>query len=354
MRKLLLTTLLPLCVLILFPILSIGKSPQESFYHLGDLKLEMRSIATKKSNSITKLKTKDGEEFDLNRKPLLTSNDFEGIGVNGEDIILYIKKQSWGKTREITSKYLNMRLALTADGVILLAPVVREPLSRQLQISWPNKSGESIKTLTQKLKTSVKPVYLENTNQYELFLQDWVLKHPNDYSANYELMILYFSDSNGSFSYEAIGSENCKKAIPILQKLKSIQPDDREAYSYLSLCYLSVENYDESLKILNSSLNLYPDNEKWLIYPQIATVYQQKGSYDKALNSLERAKTLLSKSKLLPDGMTIEMAKMFNSVSPSDDISEFETIEELENHLKQSSLVEINTFIEEINKLKKK
>lgn len=336
-------------ILTLFSISNISNA-QEGFFCLGDLRLEIRSIALIKSILTIKLKTQQGEDLDLDPIPLLSSDDFEGIEIADDVITLYVKNKSWVKTKEATSRYLSKRLAFIVNGEIISTPVIRDSLSKVLQVNLIM----DFKIPLERLKSCAKPSYFDDLKIYESFLKDWLIKYPADYSANHELLILYLSDSNGPFSDSAVTPDNCEKSIPLLQRLINIQPDDKMSYPVLSLCYLSTKKFDEALKVLKTSIDFYPENEKWLVYKQIASVYQQGGLYDEALKSLDTARTLLLNSKLLPEGVTIEMIKNFNLFLQNDTSVEFETIEEFENHLRQKYLNSINSFAEEVKKLKDK
>ena len=334
-------------ILIFFPISSSGNTPQNVFYTLEKGKIEFRSLAPNGSSSSIKLVNFEGKEFELADPPLLSSDDFEGISRSGEDIIIYIKKNSWAKVRKVTSENINEQLAIVINNKVSSAPVVREPLSRVLYISGHGTTHKDFKQLFNGFTQAQKPEYLDDQEVYIKFMETWVAENPKDFSALQELALLYITEPDGSINLESLKPEQCVKSIPLLKKLIKQKPTEIYHYLNLSQCYLASSDYSSAISVIESSIPYYPEDQKWHPYSGIGLIYIMDGSYDKALAILEKSKIMLQNTKMLPQGMTLEAAQMFFSVAPGPDGKKinFETLDELENYLKKDAMDRIEEII---------
>jgi hypothetical protein len=354
MNKLILNLILISFVLLLSPVASIGNTPQNVFFSLGKGKIEIRSLAPNDSTSSIKLKNLEGNEFQLTDPPLLSSKDFEGISTSEEDMILYIKRKSWPEVRKITSEHINKQLAIVINNEVIFVPVVREPLSRILQLSGHGIISENFEHFFKKFTKTNKPKYLDDQEIYVKFMETWISEKPDDFSALQELAMLYISAPKGLTNPETLSPQKCTKAIPLFEKLIKHNPSDVNHYMNLSQCYAASAKFESAISAIEASMPYSPESQKWQLYSQIGLIYMMEGSFDKALTIFEKSKIMLQNTKMLPEGMDLQIAKMFFSVAPGPEGKiNFETLEEFENYLKKESLNRIEMLIQQAKEGKK-
>lgn len=336
------------------PLSSAANTSPNLFYSIDHGKIEIRSIAPEGESSTMKLTNMNKREFNLTSPPLLSSMDFEGIAASDSVIVLYLKKGSWQKARKVTARYINKELSIAINDMILSVAVVREPLSRAVQI--PRNSSDTIFTenFFRGFTVTQKPAYLDNPEVYKDFLEKWINENPDDFPPHQELAMLYLTDSSGSINTEMLTQKTCEKAIPLFKTLIKRQPSELYYYSNLSACYLAYGNHDLAISTLEASIPYCPENQKWTTYSQIGLAYMMHGSYDKALAALEKSKTLLKTSQMLPEGINIEMAQMFFAVaSPPAGNGNFKTVKEFEQSLKKDGLQQIERLVQQVKESKK-
>jgi tetratricopeptide (TPR) repeat protein len=85
-------------------------------------------------------------------------------------------------------------------------------------------------------------------------------------------------------------------AIPYLERLTGLSPDDQYAWFYLAVCYTETKQYRKAVDAYeNQILQLDPDNVD--VMNNLAYVYREMGNNEKALQWLIRAEDAKQKSK---------------------------------------------------------
>ena len=133
------------CLLTFLPAIS---AAQEGYYHLGKEKLEFRLAVVnikeaKGKNNWEKLTNLENKRFFVSRKVEIDSDDVDGVFVEKKmhagyeiwHILIYFKKESWNKVRDITNRNIGRRLGVVKRGKLFIVPVIFEALDTQLDIA---------------------------------------------------------------------------------------------------------------------------------------------------------------------------------------------------------------------------
>ena len=133
------------CLLTFFPAIS---AAQEGYYRLGKEKLEFRLTVvnieeTKGKNDWEELTNLENKRFFVSKKVEIDSDEVDGVLVEKKmhadyeiwHILIYFKKESWNKVRDITNRNIGRRLGLVKRGKLFIVPVIFEALDTQVDIA---------------------------------------------------------------------------------------------------------------------------------------------------------------------------------------------------------------------------
>ncbi len=346
MKKLVLA--LHILVALLFSFSTLYAS--NTFYLLNGTSIELKVVQQdgSKGNFIT-LPSVDGTQYQVSEKSLINSSDFEGLELQPEFTILFLKKEFWHKLRSVTSQHLNKELAIVIDGKILSVAKVIEPLTRSIYLAGIKK--ENIEDTLKRLKSSERPEYLDSHDTYQIFLENWIKENPNDYPVIKELVYSYMMDFRTGATIQPRLTTACDKALPWLEKLNAVYPNDITNYTNLYGCFFAQKKFKQAVDISLESIPKYNESDKWLPYMSIGIVYIAEGSYSKAIQILEKSKAILLQAELLPKNIDPQFARLIyqNQLSQIP-LEESLTIEDIEAILKNQSLEKLNSLIEKAEK----
>ncbi|MCP3901270.1 MAG: hypothetical protein GY707_16315 [Desulfobacteraceae bacterium] len=345
-QALLMRLLILLFTLFLFsPGVSFSSDFKEGFYKLDKSRIEIRCLIKGNTSASIERTSLDGKTYNLCNSTLIETSDFEGITLTNNNLQFYLKKESWGKSRNITKKYLNQQLAIIIANKVVATPVVREAISKSFIVSGTEKFSHLLKLLPFE-----KPKYLENRSGYIDFLADYINENPEDLNAVQELAYLHISEEDYSVSEKSLSEQNCNKAIPLYEILITKKPAEVDNYMSLFQCFINNGEYEQAISILYKALPYQQESYKWVMYSEIATAQLMKSEFDKALKTLNKAKDGLDNFSMIPPGFdkntSIEFVKPFfqGTIEP-DVLANLKSLDEIDNYLKNESYNRLNTLI---------
>lgn len=316
-----------------------------TYYSLENVEIEIRGVSKKPTDHQNETLTSvDGSQFTLTKKPLIISTDFDGIELADETVIFHFKRRAWSKLMEVTEKYINKELAVVINNIVYSTAIVREPISRAMQMSGP--SFKYYKQFVQMIKKSDKPDYLENQDVYLDFLKEHIKTHPKDLSSVKILAYLLISDPITHQLSSNPTEKNCKLSIPLFLRLIGEEPNDMSNYTNLAMCYQVMGQLEYALITIKKSLPYYQAPYAWVPYLGMGNILIASKSYNEAVDVLEKGLNILRNSKILPPEMDLKMAKLFlgNSIEPKK-LEKFNNIDELEVFLKKDTVQRFETLI---------
>lgn len=285
----------------------------EGFYTLGDQNIEFR-LAKKidgfSSNKDWQIK-KDikGNKFFISDEICINKADVEGILVeklteeeksatfifNGKTekvmnyyegnpyrVIIYFKKDSWKKIRELTDRSIFCNMAIIKEGKILWCAAIMDKFDKEAYLSMVDK--KTMNLLLKGLKIDNKP----SLAQREMDYKNWLID-------NIKSDISYASDLN-SIATKYSKAKNYQEAITIFELILSYYPLLIEDYFQLGDCYFKQKDYDKAIEVFEKGISQKSDLQfEVILQMYIGDCYTNKEQYlqalDKYMFCLEKVKT---------------------------------------------------------------
>ena len=293
------TLIIVFCLLLFFPSISVA---QEGYYRLGKEQLEFRlavedSEDAPEKNEWEELTDLENKRFFVSKKVKIDPADVDGVLVEklpvddvAYAIIIYFKKESWNKVRDITNGNIKKRLGIVRRGKLFMAPVLCEAVDTKASIAGPNIDASTVEWFVKGFTREEEPSE-EKANrekEREKFTDELVKKiekNPDDVDTQKQLADRYIFGNPKDY----------RKAADLYEKIISKQPSRTDILFDLARCYTSLKEYEKAIKALERIIAISP-SEELTTRLQLAKVYERWGQYDSAINELERSLIILNSS----------------------------------------------------------
>ncbi|MBI5676268.1 MAG: tetratricopeptide repeat protein [Nitrospirae bacterium] len=284
------------CLLLFFPSIVVA---QEGYYRLGKEQLEFRlamedSEEATEKNEWEELTDLENKRFFVSKKVEIDTADVDGVLVEkssfddvGYEIIIYFKKESWNKVRDITNRNIKKHLGIVRRGKLFMAPVLFDAFDTKASIVG-NINASTLEWFVKGFTLEEEPSE-EKANrekEHEKFTDELVKKiekNPDDIDTQMHLASIYMFGNPKDYS----------KAAVLYEKIISKQPSRTDILFLLARCYTSLKEYEKAIKALERIIAINPSDEL-TTRSQLADVYESLKQYDSATNELERMLKILN------------------------------------------------------------
>jgi Uncharacterized protein conserved in bacteria len=249
-----------------------------------------------------------GNKFYISPEVCISKNDIEGILVepltekeksspiavdgkveqianypldNPNKVIIYFKKDSWPKIRNLTEHGFPYNIAIIRNGIILACPAIMDKFDKEIKITILDL--KAMKLLLKGLQNGNEPLAEKRDKEYEKWL-----------TGNIQKNIGYARDLNYIAS-DYVKTGNYQDAASIFELILNYYPLLIEDYYQLGDCYYKQKKYDQAIHIFEKGISLKPDFDFVLILKMyIGDCYIAQEKYSLARDQyrlcLEKAK----------------------------------------------------------------
>lgn len=272
---------------------------QERYYLLGKEQLQFKLAAdseqeVKTPNEWQEMFAYDGQRFQIKKKPLIDSNDIEGIGVEPftsaakeeYTITIYLKEESWDRISDATRSIVGKRLAVIRNEKLFSAPRVMDAIEASTAISGGFDSAK-LKVFLDRLTATAAPDKSTRSKEYMSWLERRQTNNKNDLALASKLAYLYMVD----------GTKDYGKAAQLFELILQKDTSRPDTYSNLGMCYAALGKTDKAIDMFTKAISVQPENE-WGIRSEMAELYFSRGDKQKALEQMSIGLDLLKKSAM--------------------------------------------------------
>ncbi len=241
------------------------------------------------------LQDREGVPKKVSKEVVIGNDDVEGFTIddykpdfaNDKNLKIHFAPKAWKRIRETTGRLKGKQVALIRDGIIYWSPTILQAITRFALVSGGE--GISIEKFLELFPTENIPEHLHSDTLHEKFLTDWIENHPEDLETLRELVNYYFEDKN---------HPEVNKALPYVQRLVKVTPDDFMNQKRLIQCYSGIGNHEKALATGIQALSHVPITENMLLHFIVGNLQYEMGNKTEAIKSLEASLEIIRQVKI--------------------------------------------------------
>ena len=271
--------------------------PNQVFYRNTGINIEIRILLEGQEKTAWVLvQNRDGLPQKVSKEIVIRNDDILGFTTDDytpdfdddKGFKIHFEPDAWKRIRETTSRLKGKRIALIREGKIYWSPTMLEAITRSAVMSFTGEET-SVEEFLKDFPTEDIPEHLHSETLHEKFLTDWIESRPEDLGALQELVNHYFEDKN---------HPKVNKALPYVQRLVKITPDDFMNQKRLMQCYSGVGNHEKALATGIQALSHIPTTEKMLLHFIVGNLQYEMGNKTDAIKSLEASLEIIRQIKI--------------------------------------------------------
>ncbi len=253
-------------------------SSNSVFYRNAGANIEFRVVIEEDDQDtpwIT-LQDREGVPHKVTKEVVIGSQDIAGFTIEEGELTIHFNPDSWARVRKITNRIQGKYMAFVKSGKLFISAQVATPFSRSAQLNF-GKNRKIVRSVLDELPEGDLPAFIETSDQYISFLEEWVKNQKTDKYDLVHLADIYFND-NGT---------QVDKALLIFKKVASIDPTDSGVQFRIVQCYIALSEYEQALITAQRSLSSMDKNEQIDMHKLLGDIHYSMGNKEDAIKSLE-------------------------------------------------------------------